>query len=233
MISSLRLLAVLLVSCSLAGADIIREALVNLCDPAKIETITANQDANSRVLQICYWLEMARQDGRDPASEMHAVMMDIGWGADAKGNLTAGTMVENWAVASRHGCLDQAGMADLRRGDSPTIRIGRNAGDKLGVYHLIPLSVYPELDTILANLRLAPMQSYHYKFNPIGWKQVEWLRECYAAGLLSNDDVLRLLPFLETAVRTESNKGKCGTSWFKAQLNLHSIKEELRRRGAL
>ena len=233
MISALRFLAVLLLSCSLVGADAIREALVNLCDPAKIETITANQDANSRVLQICYWLEMARQDGRDPVSEMHAVMMDIGWGADVKGNLTAGAMVENWAAARRHGCLDQAGMADLRGGDSPTIRIGRDAGDKLSVYHLIPLSVYPELDTILANLRLMPMQSYHYKFNPIGWKQVEWVDECYAAGLLSNDDVLRLLPTLETAVRTEKWKGKCGTNGFRAGVCLYRIKEELRRRGAL
>jgi hypothetical protein len=61
---------VLLLTSAFAGADTIREALVNLCDPAKIATITAERGANPRVRKICYWLEMARQDGRDPVNEM-------------------------------------------------------------------------------------------------------------------------------------------------------------------
>ena len=57
----------------------IREALVNLCDPAKIATISAERGANPRVRKICYWLEMARRDGRDPAVEMREVMVAVGW----------------------------------------------------------------------------------------------------------------------------------------------------------
>jgi hypothetical protein len=38
-----RFLLVLLLSATLAGADTIREALTNLCDPAKIATISAER----------------------------------------------------------------------------------------------------------------------------------------------------------------------------------------------
>ena len=50
----LRILAVMLLTCAFAGADTIREALVNLCDPAKIATITAERGANPRVRKVCY-----------------------------------------------------------------------------------------------------------------------------------------------------------------------------------
>jgi hypothetical protein len=234
MSSALRLLAVLFVSCSLASADTIREALVNLCDPAKIGTNTENQDAILRVLQICYWLEMARRDGCDPANEMREVMVTVGWGGNAKGKLTAEAIIENWRDASRYGCLDEEGMLDIRQGNSPTIRIGRDAGDKLGVYELIPRSLSPELDTTLANLRLVPMQSYHFRFNQMGKRLVYWAKEFYAAGLLSDEGALHLLPALETAVHAErKRKGKCGTNGMMASAYLNSIKEELRRRGAL
>jgi hypothetical protein len=68
----LRFLAVLLLSSSLAGADTIREALVSLCDLAKIATISSDRGANPRVRKICYWLEMARRDGRDK-DKKHAI----------------------------------------------------------------------------------------------------------------------------------------------------------------
>ena len=74
MTSLMRILLVLVLSCGLASADTIREALVNLCDPAKIATITAERGANPRVRKICYWLEMARKAGREPSSEMREVM---------------------------------------------------------------------------------------------------------------------------------------------------------------
>ncbi|MCX6973057.1 MAG: hypothetical protein NTZ94_01950 [Verrucomicrobia bacterium] len=94
-----RFLLVLLLSATLAGADTIREAIVNHCDPAKIATITSERGANPRVRKICYWLEMARLDGRDPAVEMREVMDAVGWGGTAKGELTAEAMVRNRVIA--------------------------------------------------------------------------------------------------------------------------------------
>jgi hypothetical protein len=62
------------------AADPARIALVSLCDPAKIATLTSDCAANPRVRKITYWLEVARQQGRDPQAEMGAVMEAVGWG---------------------------------------------------------------------------------------------------------------------------------------------------------
>jgi hypothetical protein len=185
MSSVLRILAVMLLTCAFAGAETIREALVNLCDPAKIATITAERGANPRVRKICYWLEMARQDGRDPSNEMREVMVAVGWGGSAKGDLTSDAMVRNRVIAERLGCLDEAGMADLRRGKAPTIRTGPYTGDKLSVDHILPRAVCPELDTTLANLELMPMRMNSSKSDSIGERQVDMARKFHAAGLLS------------------------------------------------
>ena len=185
MSSVLRILAVMLVSCSLAGADTIREALVNLCDPAKIATISAERGANPRVRKICYWLEMARRDGRDPANEMREVMVAVGWSGTAKGDLTASAMTRNRVIAEKLGCLDEAGMADLRGGRAAIIRNGPYTGDKLSVDHILPRAVCPELDTTLANLELMPMRMNSSKSDSIGERQLDMARKFHAAGLLS------------------------------------------------
>ena len=185
MSSVLRILAVLLLTCAIAGADTIREALVNLCDPAKIATISSERGANPRVRKIAYWLETARRDGRDPANEMREVMVTVGWGRSAKGDLTSDAMVRNRLIEERLGCLDDAGMADLRRGKAPTIRTGPYAGDKLSVDHILPRAVCPELDTTLANLELMPMRMNSSKSDSIGERQVDMARKFHAAGLLS------------------------------------------------
>ena len=185
MSSVLRILVVMLVSCSLAGADTIREALVNLCDPAKIATISAERGANPRVRKICYWLEMARRDGRDPANEMREVMLAVGWSGTAKGDLTASAMTRNRVIAEKLGCLDEAGMADLRGGRAAIIRNGPYTGDKLSVDHILPRAVCPELDTTLANLELMPMRMNSSKSDSIGERQLDMARKFHAAGLLS------------------------------------------------
>lgn len=182
----IKILLVLLVSCSIAGADAIRIALVSLCDPLKIATITAERGANPRVRKIAYWLEMARRDGRDPAVEMTAVMVAVGWGGTAKGDLTAAAMVRNRTIAERLGCLDEGGMTKLRSGKAPTILIGPYAGDILSVDHIIPRSVCPELDTTLANLELMPMRMNRSKSDSMGERQVDMARKFHSAGLLSN-----------------------------------------------
>ena len=180
-----RILLVLVLSCGLANADTIRDALVSLCDPAKIATITAERGANPRVRKICYWLEMARQAGREPSSEMREVMSAVGWGGTAKGDLTADAMTRNRVIAERLGCLDEIGMTTLRSGKAAVIRNGPYAGDKLSVDHIIPRAVCAELDTTLANLELMPMRMNSSKSDSIGERQVDMAKKFHAAGLLS------------------------------------------------
>ena len=180
-----RIVLVLLMSCVCAHADTIREALVNLCDPAKIATITAERGANPRVRKICYWLEMAWKSGREPSTEMKEVMSVVGCGETAKGDLTADAMVRNRVIAERLGCLDEDGMSDLRSGKAAIIRNGPYAGDKLSVDHIIPRAVCAELDTTLANLELMPMRMNSSKSDSIGERQVDMAKKFHAAGLLS------------------------------------------------
>ena len=184
-----RFLLILLLSATLAGADTIRKALVNLCDPAKIATITSERGANPRVRKIAYWLEMARREGREPSTEMREVMVAIGWRGTAKGELTADAMVRNRIIAERLGCLDEEGMKNLRSGKSAIIRTGPYAGDKLSVDHIIPRSVCPELDTTLANLELMPMRMNSSKNDGVGQRQVDMANKFHAAGLLSKQGI--------------------------------------------
>jgi hypothetical protein len=51
-----------------------------------------------------------------------------------------------------------AGLHDRRRGQSPTITLGPYAGDPLSVDHIIPFSVAPSLDKVIANLELMPLK---------------------------------------------------------------------------
>ena len=150
-LAGLVLLALLALSPA-AQADTVRIALVSLCDPAKIATLTSDRAANPRVRKITYWLEVARQQGRDPQTEMDAVIDAVGWDGAMKGELTAKAMARNRTIAERLGCLDAEGMALLRRGNAPTVKFGPYTGEKLTVDHIIPRAVAPSLDKVLANL---------------------------------------------------------------------------------
>jgi len=180
--------ALLFASAPLAGADAVRTALVNLCDPAKIATLTSDRAANPRVRKIAYWLEVARQQGRDPQTEMDKTMSSVGWGGTLKGDLTAAAMARNRTIAERLGCLDAEGMALLRRGNAPSIRFGPYTGEKLTVDHIIPRAVSPSLDLVLANLELMPNSLNLRKGSKIGQRQIDLANKLLQAGLLSSQE---------------------------------------------
>ena len=186
-----------------APADTVRTALVNLCDPAKIATLTSDRAANPRVRKIAYWLEVARQQGRDPKSEMDNVMAALGLGGTLKGELTAAAMARNRTIAERLGCLDAEGMEKLRRGSAPTVKFGPYSGEKLTVDHIIPRAVSPSLDLVLANLELMPHSLNLRKGSKVGHRQIDLANKLLEAGLLSQDEhatiIARRTPgFVET-----------------------------------
>jgi hypothetical protein len=182
------LLALFALSAPAKAAEPYRTALVSLCDPAKIATLTSDRAANPRVRKIAYWLEVARQSGRDPQAEMEAVMEAVGWGGTLKGELTAKAMVRNRIIAERLGCLDAEGMERMRRGASPTVKRGPYAGDKLHVDHIIPRTVSPALDLVLANLELMPATVNYRKGRKVGQRQVDLANKLHVASALSAED---------------------------------------------
>ena len=188
---------------AVSAGDNARTALVSLCDPAKIATLTSDRAANPRVRKIAYWLEVARQQGRDPKGEMDNVMAALGWSGTLKGELTAAAMVRNRTIAERLGCLDAEGMEELRRGSAPTVKFGPYSGEKLSVDHIIPRAVSPSLDLVLANLELMPHSLNLRKGSKVGQRQIDLANKLLEAGLLSENEhatiIARRTPgFVET-----------------------------------
>jgi hypothetical protein len=184
--------ALLAIAPTAHAIDVARTALVSLCDPAKIATLTSDRAANPRIRKIVYWLEVARREGRYPKTEMDAVMVAVGWGGTMKGELTAAAMVRNRIIAERLGCLDPENMEQLRRGKSPVVRSGPYAGELLTVDHIIPRAVSPALDLVLANLEFMPQTLNLRKGSKVGQRQIDLANKLHAAGLLSEMDRIRI-----------------------------------------
>jgi hypothetical protein len=181
--------ALMLLAATAAGtADAVQIALRSLCDPVKIATLESDRAANPRIRKIAYWLEVARQEGRLPETEMAVAMGAIGWGGTLKGQLTAAAMARNRTIAERLGCLDVEGMELLRRGRAPTIKRGPYSGEKLTVDHIIPRAVAPSLDKVLANLELMPHSLNMRKGAKVGQRQIDLANKLQAAGLLTPED---------------------------------------------
>ena len=178
---SLLALVLLLGSLLAQGADYAAK-IAPLIAPAKLSTL-GKRGANSRVQKYVYWLEMARKDQQDPARVLDAALRTAGYTLAAE--LTKAAMLRNLDIAGKLGCLE-TGMADMRRGQSPTVQRGPCRGDQLSVDHIIPRAVVPELDCVIANLELMPLRLNQSKNAKIGPRQVDLARRLNSAGLLMN-----------------------------------------------
>lgn len=185
------LLALLAFAASTFAASPAVEAIASLADPVKLATL-GERGANPRVQKITYWLVAARSDGENPEAVIDTAFARFGWKGTAKGELTKAAMIRNVSIAEKLGCLDAAGLADMRRGQSPTIRNGPYAGDQLSVDHIIPRALVPELDNVLANLELMPLRMNQRKGKAIGARQLDTARKFVEVGLMSAEAVARV-----------------------------------------
>jgi 5-methylcytosine-specific restriction endonuclease McrA len=101
-------------------------------------------------------------------------------------------MLRNVKIATDLGCFDEAGLNDMRQGQSPTVRRGPYKGQELTVDHIIPYAVAPELGNVIANLELLPWELNLKKGTKFGQRQRDLVRRLFAAGLLSQEGWKRL-----------------------------------------
>ena len=180
-------LVVFLGLASLCQAQAIRAPLspaqrvAALIDPAKLITL-AERGANPRVQKYVAQLEEARLSGWDPAQVAAEAVQRVGMTGEAA-VITTEAMLRNLTIATRLGCLTPAGLHDMRRGQSPTITIGPYQGDQLSVDHIIPFSVAPQLDKIIANLELMPLKMNLRKKAQMTDRQWSLARRLKRAGL--------------------------------------------------
>ncbi len=156
--------------------------IANLIDPAKLAGLTRTA-ANPRLQKAVCWLETARLAGIDPVAACGAAVAMAGMSGPAA-DLTAASLLRSHRIAGQLGCLDAEGLAEMRKGNAPTVRKGPYAGDQLSVDHIIPRSVCPELASVIANLVLMPMRMNREKSDRVGERQVALMRQLREAGLL-------------------------------------------------
>jgi hypothetical protein len=155
-----------------------------LIDPAKLATL-GQRGANPRVQKAVYWLEMARQEKAQPTKVVDAALIKVGVTNKVIAELTKEALLRNHKIATSLGCFDKSGLDEMRRGNSPTVQRGPYRGDELSVDHIIPKSVVPELDNVIANLELLPLKLNQSKNAKMGRRQRTLAESLYHAGLLS------------------------------------------------
>ena len=156
-----------------------------LIDPAKLATL-GDRGANTRIQKVTAILWQAKVNGRDPAKVAEKAVELIGWAGTEKGRVTSAAMVRNVTIMERLGSTTPEDLEDMRRGRAATVRKGPYIGEVLSVDHIIPRSVAPELDNVIANLELMPLSVNQRKGNKIGDRQVSLAKALRDAGLLQN-----------------------------------------------
>ena len=167
------------------------EKISSLIDPAKLATLGERQ-ANPRVEKYVALLAEAKADGLAPGRVAHrALTLVVMKGEAAK--LTQEAMVRNLSIAERLGCLDETGLEGMRNGHGATVGRGPYMGQQVSVDHIIPLTVAPELDHVIANLELMPLRMNERKNAKIGQRQRSLARKLNEAGLLSKTGLAAVL----------------------------------------
>jgi hypothetical protein len=159
------------------------EKIAPLIDPAKLATLK-ERGANPRVQKVTFYLYSAKVDRLDATAVARTAVRMVGM-KKAAADLTVATMVRNVTIAERLGCTDRAGLDEMQKGNAATVRYGPYAGDQLSVDHIIPRSVVPELDKVIANLELMPARMNSKKNVSIGQRQRDLAGKLRKAGLLS------------------------------------------------
>jgi hypothetical protein len=163
--------------------------LTPLVDTARLDTLKGERAANPRLRKICYWLESARRSGHDPGVIIIEAHKANGIEETTREWVQREALLRNLTILERLGCLDAEGMSKLRRGNAPTITVGRYAGELATADHIVPRSVVPELDNRLFNLEFMPDTLNRRKSDKIGDRQRSLARQWHAVGLLSDEGV--------------------------------------------
>ena len=166
-------------------ADSAAALLKPLIDPAKLATL-GDRGANTRIQKVTAILWQAKVNGRDPAKVAEKAVELIGWAGTEKGRVTSAAMVRNVTIMERLGSTTPEDLEDMRHGRAATVRKGPYIGEVLSVDHIIPRSVAPELDNVIANLELMPLSVNQRKGNKVGDRQVSLAKALLDAGLLQN-----------------------------------------------
>ena len=159
--------------------------LAPLIDPEKLDTLKGKRAATPRLRKACYWLQMAHMSGFDAGEIIDQAHAQTGPHEPNRAKAQRDSLIRNRVILERLGCIDEAGMIKLRKGNAPTITKGPYAGEIVTGDHIIPRSICPELDNTLYNLEMMPLTLNQRKSAKIGQRQIDLGRRWNQDGLLS------------------------------------------------
>jgi hypothetical protein len=157
------------------------EIVSSLIDPAKLATLKGDRPANPRFRKLMFHLAASG----DPAGTLDASQAALGIAGSPIAREDRAAILRNLVILERLGCLDAEGLAELKKGEAPTIKRGPYAGDVASVDHIIPLSVAPELGNRLFNLEFMPSKLNQRKGRKVGQRQVALAEKWFQEGVLS------------------------------------------------
>ena len=167
--------------------------LAPLIDPAKLDTLKGKRAATPRLRKACYWLQMAHISGFDAGEMIDQAHAQTGPHEPKRAKAQRDSLIRNRVILERLGCIDEAGMIKLRKGNAPTITKGPYAGEIVTGDHIIPRSVCPELDNALYNLEMMPLTLNQRKSAKIGQRQIDLAKRWNADGLLGDEGLKAVL----------------------------------------
>lgn len=156
--------------------------LAPLIDPVTLATL-GDRVLGPQVQKTVAMLADAEANKADAGAVCEAAIKRVGM-KPAAGELTKAALLRNLSIARQLGFLDEASLADMRRGEYK--------GGELTVDYIIPRTVCPELDNVIANLELLPKPTDSSKGVKVGERQVSHAEQLHAAGLLSSAGLERV-----------------------------------------
>ena len=129
---------------------------------------------------------MASREGHDPGEVVDRAHFHTASQDAARLEAQRDSLIRNRTILERLGCLDEAGMAKLRKGNAPTITKGPYKGEIVTGDHIIPRSIAPELDLKLYNLEFMPLTLNQRKSAKVGQRQLDLAKRWNKSGLLSD-----------------------------------------------
>ena len=175
--------------------------VATLIEPARLAAL-GKRKASERVQKAVALLEDARQDG----FSVSAIADNAVWLAHYTnawlGSATYNQLCKNHQTADFFGVLNEAGLKEMRQGKAPTIPRGKFKGQTLSVDGIVPSALAPELDHVVANLQLMPLNATRKRNITVGPQQLVLARQFRTAGVISDASCKRLLKHQQS----QSNK---------------------------
>ena len=166
---------------------------VDILDPVKLDTLKGKRAATPRLRKACYWLQIAHTNDFDIGEIIDLSHDQVGPVEPLRAKAQRASLIRNRVILERLGCLDEAGMVKLRKGNAPTITKGPYAGEIVTGDHIIPRSVCPELDNKIYNLEMMPLTLNQRKGAKITQRQIDLAKRWNQDGLLSDDGLKAVL----------------------------------------